>query len=404
MDKNDTLFQEWDSTLLNKPISRRNMFKLGIKGGASIAGASAAASFLAACGVSPSKSSGSSALSSGNAIPIKTLISQAQKEGHLNTIALPPDWANYKALLSAFPKKYHVTLHNISPNDSSGQELQAITASRHSKSLEPDVVDVGPSFAEVGKQKKLWAPYKNSQWGTIPSNLKDPEGYWTGDYYGVIAFGSNRSVVSNPPTSWSDLLRPEYKNMVAIDGDPRSAQDAFMAVWAAALAHGGSLDDIGPGIEFFAELKKRGNFVPVDCYPANISKGTTPIAIMWDYLLLGYKEQFAGNPKLTVGIPSDGVLGGFYCQAVSAYSYHPYAARLWEEFVYSDEGQLMYLEGFAHPVRYNDLVKKGKVPASLAAKLPPASEYAKAQFPTVAQTNKAGAVVQAQWGTKVVGA
>ena len=176
-----------------------------------------------------------------------------------------------------------------------------------------------------------------------------------------------------------------------------------MAVWGAALANGGSLDDITPGVQFFAELKKRGNFIPVDNYPANISKGTTPIALKWDYLLLGYKEEWNGNPPITVTIPASGVIGGFYCQAVSRYSYHPYAARLWEEFLYSDEGQLLYLQGFAHPVRYNDLAQRGKIPAALAAKLPPASSYAKAQFPTVAQTSKAAAIVQAQWGPQVIG-
>jgi putative spermidine/putrescine transport system substrate-binding protein len=174
-------------------------------------------------------------------------------------------------------------------------------------------------------------------------------------------------------------------------------------VFGAALANGGSLDNIEPGIEFFAELKKRGNFIPVDNYPADIAKGTTPIAIKWDYLLIGYKYQWHGNPPLTVVVPPSGVVGGFYCQAISRYSYHPDAARLWEEFLYSDEGQILYLEGYAHPVRYNNLVKEGKIPPALAKKLPPAEAYARAQFPTVAQLNKAARVVQAQWGPKVLG-
>ena len=151
-------------------------------------------------------------------------------------------------------------------------------------------------------------------------------------------------------------------------------------------------------------MKKLGNFIPVDNYPANISKGTTPVAIKWDYLLLGYKYQWNGNPPLSVLVPKSGVVGGFYCQAVSRYSHHPDTARLWEEFLYSDEGQLLYLEGYAHPVRYTDLAQKGKIPAALAAKLPPASSYAKAVFPTVDQLNKAASVIQAEWGPKVLGA
>lgn len=388
---------------VNPKVSRRKVLKYSMGSTIGLLGAGTLGSVLAACGVTPKPTTTSAIPVNGSAISPSHLLAESKKEGHLTVIALPPDWANYGQIISTFQSKYGIPVNSQAPDDSSSQELLAVTTYKDTESLEPDTLDVGPSFAAQGKTQALWAPFKNSNWATIPDNLKDPEGYWTGDYYGVVAFGANRSIVKNMPQDWSDLLKPEYRNMVSIDGDPRTAQDAFMAVFGAALANGGSLDDITPGVTFFQELKKRGNFIPVDNYPANISKGTTPIALKWDYLLLGYKQQWAGNPPLTVVIPNSGVIGGFYCQAVSRYSFHPYAARLWEEFLYSDEGQLLYLEGFAHPVRYNDLVKRGKVPAALAAKLPPASSYAKAQFPTVAQTNKAAAIVQAQWGPKVIG-
>lgn len=385
---------------LIQPVTRRHLLKIGVGSAVSLAGVS----FLAACGVSPTTRTKLSVPSVGTPATLPKLVAQAKKDGKLNVIALPPNWANYGQIIKAFEKKYGIPVNSMAPDDSSAQELQAVTSYKNTASLEPDVVDVGPPFAVKGKSEGLWVPYKVSEWDTIPANLKDPEGYWTGDYYGVVAFGANRKIVSVMPEDWSDLLKPAYRNMVSLDGDPRTSQDAFMAVIGAALANGGSLTDITPGIDFFAELKKRGNFIPVDNYPADIVKGTTPIAIKWDYLLLGYKYQWNGNPPLTVTVPKSGVVGGYYCQAVSRYSHHPDTARLWEEFLYSDEGQLLYLEGFAHPVRYNDLVQKGKIPAALAAKLPPASSYAKAVFPTVAQLNRLSSVVQAQWGPKVLGA
>lgn len=396
---------QFPSEKLNPKLTRRRVLKYGMGSTAGILGAGTLGTLLAACGVTstPSTPKSTAIPSNGDAIAMSQLVADAKKEGHLTVIALPPDWANYGQIISTYQQKYGIPINSQAPDDSSSQELQAVTTYKNTASLEPDAVDVGPSFAAQGKTEGLWAPYKNTQWDTIPASLKDPDGYWCGDYYGVVAFGANRNIVKTMPEDWSDLLKPEYRNMVSIDGDPRTAQDAFMAVWGAALANGGSLDDITPGVDFFQELKKRGNFIPVDNYPANISKGTTPIALKWDYLLIGYKEQWAGNPPITVVIPPSGVIGGFYCQAVSRYSYHPYAARLWEEFLYSDEGQLLYLQGFAHPVRYTDLAQKGKIPPALAAKLPPASAYAKAQFPTVAQTNKAAKIVQAQWGPKVVG-
>jgi putative spermidine/putrescine transport system substrate-binding protein len=384
-------------------LSRREFLRLGA-GFAAGALAAAPLSQLMAQGALAVGRPGTSLFASDEALPLAVLEKGAKAEGGLNTIALPLNWANYGAIISAFEKKYGITINNIAPNDSSGQEIQAVVADKANKALEPDAVDVGPSFAAQGKAQGLFAPYKNSHWNTIPASLKDPDGYWVGDYYGVIAFGANMAVVKTMPTSWADLLRPEYKGQVSINGDPRSAQDAFMAVWAAALANGGSLENIEPGIAFFAELKKRGNFVPVANTQATIARGTTPIAIMWDYLLLGFKEAFKGNPPFEVALPSNGVIGGFYCQAIPKYSFHPYAARLWQEFLYSDAGQLLWLAGYAHPVRYDDLAKRDAIPANLAKKLPPASGYAKAVFPTVAQSNKAAAVVAAQWGPKVAGA
>ena len=144
----------------------------------------------------------------------------------------------------------------------------------------------------------LYTPYFVQTWATIPDSMKDPPGYWYGDYYGVISFGTNTNVQKIPPKDWSDLLNPRYHGQVAIDGDPRSANDAFSAVYAASLANGGSLDDIEPGINFFAKLKKIGNYIPADALPANIAKGSTPIAIIWDYLNLAQQADLRRQPAL----------------------------------------------------------------------------------------------------------
>ena len=391
--------EEREENTVHHGMTRRAMLKYGLGSTAALASAGTLGSMLGAL----LPGSAAAAASVNDPIDLASLESRAKREGKLTVIALPPNWANYGKIISAFKKKYGLAVNSLAPDDSSAQEIQAVKSYKNAASLEPDAVDVGPPFAEQGKTEGLFVPYKNSYWDSIPKHLKDPHGYWCGDYYGVVAFGANRRVVKTMPKAWSDLLKPEYKNMVSIDGDPRTAQDALMAVLAAAVANGGSLDNITPGIDFFAELKKKGNYVPVDNYPADIAKGTTPIAIKWDYLLIGYKQQFKGNPPLTVVLPTTGVVGGYYCQAISRYAYHPAAAKLWEEFLYAGEGQLLYLEGFAHPVRYESLVKANKIPHALASKLPPASEYEKAQFPTVAQLNKAAKVLQKDWGPKVLG-
>jgi putative spermidine/putrescine transport system substrate-binding protein len=338
----------------------------------------------------------------GTTIGSPALIGGAKKEGHLNLITLPRDWANYGEIMDTFHARYGSAITDAIPDGSSAQEIAAIKNLK-GQNRAPDAVDVGPAWAQVGATGGLFAPYKVATWDTIPGNMKDPTGLWYGDYYGIPAFMSVHSLVKEPLTDWSDLLSPKLKNMVALGGDPRQAGEAFGAVFAAALANGGSLDNIEPGINFFAKLKKVGNWNPTFALNANIAKGATPVAIRWDYLLLAARDVFNGNPAVTVTVPKTGHYAGYYCQAISTYAPNPEAARLWEEFLYSDEGQLLWLKGYTHPARYGDLAKRGQIPQALADKLPSPELYKDVKFATAAQINAAQKVLVAQWGPKVAG-
>ena len=339
---------------------------------------------------------------SGKALSLADLISKAQKEGTINTITLPPTWANYGEIMKKYQSKFKMKLTDTIPDGTSAQENAAVVSQKGSKRA-PDVLDVGPSFAEIGRKQGLYAPYKVSTWSTIPANLKDAGGAWVGDYWGVISFGVNTDVAKTVPKSWADLKNPAYANMVALGGDPRQAGEAFAAVFAASLANGGSLDDITPGIQFFADLKTAGNFITTQATSATKASGQTPIVCGWDYLQLADRDLQKGKVNITVAVPSNGVYGGYYCQAINKHAPHPYAARLWQEFLYSDAGQLLFLKGYTHPARFQDMSKRGVIPAGLLAKLPPAQDYKTVKFASVAQITKAGTVLAAQWGPKVLG-
>jgi putative spermidine/putrescine transport system substrate-binding protein len=383
-------------------LSRRELLRRGSLGTAGVLSLGALVTLLDAC------SSGGSSASSGP-LPaalggggLADLVKKAKGEGRLNVLGVPPDWANYGVQISSYTSKYGIPITSEGADDSSAEEIQAIKSLK-GQAREPDTFDVSPTYALLAQRQSLLDPYKVATWDTIPDNMKDAAGHWAGPYWGAISFGTNTNVVKEVPKDWDDLKNPAYKGMIAIDGDPRSAGDAFGAVFGAALAHGGSLDNIEPGVDFFADLKKRGNFIPAGVSPANIAKGATPIAVEWDYLNLGYKKEFKGNPNFEVTIPATGVFGNFYCDGVTKNAPHPYNSRLWLEHLFSDEGQLTYLGGFSHPARYQDLVKRNKIPADLAAQLPPASAYESVQFPTVAQTDAANKVLAEQWGPKVRG-
>jgi putative spermidine/putrescine transport system substrate-binding protein len=381
-------------------VTRRDFLKKSAAAGVSLTTLPA---LLAACGGGgDTEGGGPKVPKSGKEISMKDLIAAAKDEGTLNTIALPPDWSNYGEVMETYQRKYGVRIQNASPNAASADEHEAAKALKGQERA-PDVFDVGASFAPQGKKDGLYALYRNSYWDTIPDFMKDPEGYWVGDYYGVIAFGINKDIVKTTPQDWEDLKNPEYEGQVALNGDPRSSSSAFSGVYAAALANGGSLDDIGPGIDFFADLKQRGNLIPVSVTPATIQNGQTPITIDWDYLDLGYGDALEGQVAFEVLVPPSGVFGNFYVQAINSDAPHPFAARLWQEFLYSDQGQLLWLEGYSHPARFEDMQKRGEIPQKLLDKLPPPEPYEKVQFPTQKQTDAATAQIQEEWGAKVGG-
>jgi putative spermidine/putrescine transport system substrate-binding protein len=330
------------------------------------------------------------------------LIAAAKAEGTLTTIALPSGWCNYvEQMIPNFQTKYGIKVNDLNPDGSSAAELQAITANKDNKGPQaPDVVDVGFAFGDTAKQQGLIAPYKVSTWDSIPAGVKDPDGYWYGDYGGVIAFAINADVVKNEPQDWSDLVKPDYKGQVALTGDPRISNQAIQSVEAAALGNGGSLDNFQPGLDLFAKINKAGNLVPVIATTAMLSKGETPIEITWDYLGLADRDQANGNPKIDVIVPKTGRFFGVYVQAISAYAPHPNAAKLWMEYLYSDEGQMTWLKapGYCHPVRQADMEKRGVIPQADLAKLP---DIAGAVYPSNAQLNAGKDLITKSWDSTV---
>ena len=329
------------------------------------------------------------------------LLSEAKKEGTLNAIALPLDWANYGEIITTFQKKYGLKVNNPAADqgDSSAAENQKIVSLK-GNSRAPDVVDVSPALALQGAAQGLYAPYKVSEWASVPASQRDPKGRWTGDYWGAISIGYNAKLVNPAPTSFKDLMNPAYKGQVALNGSPLTSGSAIGGVFAAALASGGSLNNVAPGVDFFAKLKSSGNFITVQSTPQTVASGQTPISIDWDYLNLAYVKEFpAADWKVTV--PKDGVYGSYYAQAINAQAPHPWISRLWEEFLYSDQGQLLWLKGFSHPIRFQDLAKRKVIPAPLLSALPSASLYSKVTFATDAQQTKAKDLINKDWPSKI---
>jgi len=312
------------------------------------------------------------------------LVKAAKAEGELTVIACPRDWLNYGEIFQKFSAKYGIKINELNPEGSSGEEMEAVKANKGSKGRQaPDVVDVSLAFGPQMQNEKLLAPYKVKTWGGIPASIKEKDGYWVGGYYGNLTFEVNMDVVKNPPKDWNDLLKPEFKGKFALSGDPRIGGQGFLSVASAGIANGGDFKNLMPALNFFKKLHEAGNLVPLIAVPGTVASGETPITVRWDYLALSNRDKSAGNPPIGVFIPASGQIAGVYVQGISAYAPHPNAARLYEEYLFSDEGQLIWLSGYGHPARFDELSKANKIPAALLAKLPVAPKGVKTFFPTL---------------------
>lgn len=323
---------------------------------------------------------------------VDAVCAAGKAEGQLNVIALPPDWANYGQMITDFQNKYGIKVNSAQPDANSQQEIDA-AKQLAGTGRQPDTFDLGTGVMLANTA--VFAPYQVATWSDIPDGNKDPNGVWTNNYMGFMSIGYDSSL--GTITKVADLADPKYKGKVALNGDPLKASAGFNGVVMAALANGGSADNIAPGVDFFKKLADMGNLLPVDPSPATIASGQTPIVIDWGYN--NGPQATVLQPKGIIWktvIPADAPpVGAFYNATINKDAAHPAAARCWQEYLFSDAGQNTFLKGFALPVRFAAMQKAGTVDQAAAAALNPPSTAP--VILTDAQTKAATAYLTANW-------
>ncbi|MGZ9816806.1 ABC transporter substrate-binding protein [Peribacillus simplex] len=318
---------------------------------------------LAACGATNEEAA--PVVKDPNSLTLKEIETKAKEEGTINSVGMPDSWANWGETWNEVMKKY--TLEHNDTDLSSAEEIAKMES--EGESATADIGDVGISFGPIAEQKELTMPYKTSYWDEVPKWAKDDNGDWVVGYQGTIAFFTNKELVDNPPKSFDDILKGDYKVTV---GDVQRGTQNQMAVLAAAIAYGGDETNLQPGIDFFAKLAKQGRLSLTDAKPANIEKGEVEVALVWDFNALGYADQI-NRDQFEVTIPTEGSVVSGYATIINKFAKHPHAAMATREYILSDEGQINLAKGFARPIRDVEL------PKEVAEKMVPEEQYKNAK-------------------------
>lgn len=317
----------------------------------------------------------------------------AKKEGVVVAYDTPLSWANYEALIKRFEAKYP-GVKVIYGDLGSGPTVAKLEAEK--SSAKGDTAYYGFPFGEMAKQKGLTASFKPVNFDRIPDVYKDPAGHWFSIHQLNVAFLVNTKIVKNIPRTWKDLLKPEYAGMISYY-DPRTTQAGYATVLAAAYAHGGSESNLAPGMDFLAKLDRSGNlqkYVTAAAY-APFLKGEIPILIEYDFN--GYRAKNTAGISAEVVIPQDGSVSVPYVISLVKDAPHPNAAKLWLDFLLSNEGQQIFANGFVGPI-----LADVELPAEVRAKLLPIEMYAAVKRVNWDTAQKNLEEMKSQWATTVL--
>ncbi|OFV50657.1 ABC transporter substrate-binding protein [Oligella sp. HMSC09E12] len=280
----------------------------------------------------------------------------------------PIEWADWGSQIQAIKSETGIT---VPPdNKNSGQSLAQLVAEKNSPVA--DVVYLGVTSGIQGAKEELVEPFKPERWDDIPEGLKDKDGKWFSIHSGTLGFMVNVDALGGKavPQSWEDLLKPDYKGMVAYL-DPSSAFVGYAGAVAANLAMGGDLDNMAPGIAFLKKLKANDPIVPKQTSYARVLSGEIPILI--DYDFNAYRAKYKDEANVEFVIPKEGTIVVPYVMSLVKGAPHAEDAKKVLNFVLSDKGQAIWANAYLRPVR------SATIPAEVSERFLPETEYQRAQ-------------------------
>lgn len=270
------------------------------------------------------------------------------------------DEGNTQKILEAFTTDTGIKVQSV--HLSSGPALARIQA--EAGRPQADVWLGAPSDNHIAaKEQGLTIAYKSDTYNHLNAGFKDPDGYWRCFYMNPLCFGVNKTALAKAgapmPTSWADILKPEYKGIIQAP-TPQSAGTAKVMVYSLIELMG---ED--EAYKYMAALNKNiQTYTSSGTGPSKgVGVGDCAIGIQFTPAFFNFIHQ--GYP-VEVVFPKEGV--GYEAPAVSILKgvKNLEAAKIFVDWLVSKKGQdaLSEKQTFFYPV----------IPeASLGAGMPPFS-------------------------------
>ena len=184
----------------------------------------------------------------GEEMSLSDLVKNAQSEGEVQSVGMPDDWANWKGSWEGINTTYGLSHGDV--DMTSAEELSQFAAEKDDPTK--DMGDIGLSMTPEAIKQDVIGSFKASTWDQFPDWAKDPNGLWVMTYTGSISFIANtESTGGTCPSSWEDVKKGDY--LVSV-GNVLGGAASQVAVLSCAIANGGDINDVQPGIDYFKDL------------------------------------------------------------------------------------------------------------------------------------------------------
>ncbi|MCB9422427.1 MAG: ABC transporter substrate-binding protein [Ardenticatenaceae bacterium] len=255
----------------------------------------------------------------------------------LNLLCVPQEeWC--EGMKQEFEAEFGITVNYV--RMSTGEALARLEAERDNPQF--DIMWGGPIDTYIsGKQKGLFEQYESPNAKNLLNQelYRDADNYWSGIYVGSLGFATNTDwLAANPgveaPTSWADLLKPEFKGQIMV-AHPSTSGTSYTAMATV-------LQIMGEEAGWDYLQKYAGQvlqFTKSGAAPAKfVGAGEAAVGIVFSHDIVAQIE--AGLPlKLT--FPSEGTgyeVGGV---AIVKGAKHLDAAQKWYDWALTPEAQAL---------------------------------------------------------------